>query len=405
MLLPCHGTNRTAGWVDVRYLNIKIPNVKVSTTAGLTALAPISWGTTYVVITEVLPDGRPLFLATMRVAPAALVLLAVGALASPWRPRGVEWWRTGALAVFNFGLFFPLLVAAAYRLPGGVAAAAGGLQPLLVAGLTWLIAGHRPRVLQVAVGVAAAVGVALVVIRPGAGLDPVGVLAAVGANVSFATGVVLTKRFPAPGNRLAATGWQLLLGGVLLVVVTAVVEGAPPPVTPRNVAGFGYLSLVGTALAFVLWFNGIRRLPSAAPPLLGVTAPVTGAVLGWAVLGQSLSPVQLAGFAVSLGAIAHGASLGPAQTAPDARGPGSGPRGRDGHGADGHVGDRLVEAVDDMVREQRGDELAAATDPRLVVDRLDVVAHGVGRDGELGGDLLGRQPPRQQQHDVGLAWF
>ncbi|HEX6422097.1 MAG TPA: EamA family transporter [Acidimicrobiales bacterium] len=293
--------------------------MKLSATAGMTVLAPISWGTTYVVITEVLPDGRPLFLATMRLAPAALVLLAVGALVSPWRPRGVEWWRTGVLAVFNFGLFFPLLVAAAYRLPGGVAAAAGGLQPLLVAGLTWLIAGHSPRVLQVAVGVAAALGVALVVIRPGAGLDPVGVLAAVGANVSFATGVVLTKRFPAPANRLAATGWQLLLGGVLLVVVTALVEGAPPPVTPRNAAGFGYLSLVGTALAFVLWFNGIRRLPSAAPPLLGVAAPVTGAALGWAVLGQSLSPVQLAGFAVSLAAIAYGASLGPAQTTPEAR--------------------------------------------------------------------------------------
>ncbi|HEX6417904.1 MAG TPA: EamA family transporter, partial [Acidimicrobiales bacterium] len=267
--------------------------MKASATAGLTVLAPIAWGTTYIVITEVLPGDRPLFLATMRVAPAALVLLAAGALVSPWRPRGAEWWRTGALGLFNFGLFFPLLVAAAYRLPGGVAAAAGGLQPLLVATLTWLIAGQRPRALHVAVGAVAALGVALVVICPGAGLDPAGVLAAVAANVSFATGVVLTRRFPTPANRLAAIGWQLLLGAVLLVAVTALAEGAPPPVSARNVAGFAYLSLVGTALAFVLWFNGIRRLPAAAPPLLGVAAPVTGAVLGWAVLGQSLSPVQL----------------------------------------------------------------------------------------------------------------
>ena len=245
--------------------------------AGLTVLAPIAWGTTYIVITEVLPGNRPLFLATMRVAPAALVLLAAGALVSPWRPRGAEWWRTGALGLFNFGLFFPLLVAAAYRLPGGVAAAAGGLQPLLVAALTWLIAGQRPRALHLAVGAVAALGVALVVIRPGAGLDPAGVLAAVAANVSFATGVVLTKRFPTPTNRLAATGWQLLLGAVLLVAVTALVEGAPPPVSARNVAGFAYLSLVATGLAFVVWFAGIRRLPTSAPPLLGLAAPVTGA--------------------------------------------------------------------------------------------------------------------------------
>jgi len=285
-------------------------------TAVATVLAPISWGTSYVTITELLPDGRPLLVATMRVVPAGLALLSVGAVASRWRPRGAEWWRVGTLALFNFGIFFPLLVVAVYRLPGGVAAAAGGLQPLLVAALSWQIAGRRPRLLEVAVGCVAALGVALVVIRPSAGLDPVGLLAAIGANVSFAVGVVLTKRFPAPSNPLAATGWQLLLSGVILLPLTAIAEGAPPSLTGRNVAGFAYLSLAATALAFVLWFNGVRRLPTAAPPLLGLAAPVTGAVLGWAVLEQSLSPLQLTGFVVTLAAIGYGTSL-PA-SAPDA---------------------------------------------------------------------------------------
>jgi probable blue pigment (indigoidine) exporter len=285
-------------------------------TAGATLLAPISWGTTYVVITELLPAGRPLLVATVRVLPSGLVLLAAGALVSRWRPRGAEWWRTATLALFNFGLFFPLLVAAVYRLPGGVAAAVGGLQPLLVATVSCLVTGRRPRALDLAVGCVAALGVALVVLRPGADLDPVGLLAAVGANVSFAVGVVLTKRFPPPSNRLAATGWQLLLGAVLLVPLTAVVEGAPPDLTGRNLVGFAYLSLVATALAFVLWFTGVRRLPVAAPPLLGLAAPVTGAALGWALLDQSLSPVQLTGFVVTLAAIAYGTTLGAATRAP-----------------------------------------------------------------------------------------
>ena len=72
---------------------------------------------------------------------------------------------------------------------------------------------------------------------------------------------------------------------------------------------FAYLTLAGTALAFVLWFNGIRRLPSAAPPLLGLAAPITGAVMGWIVLGQSLSSVQLVGFAITIGAIVYGATV------------------------------------------------------------------------------------------------
>jgi probable blue pigment (indigoidine) exporter len=272
-------------------------------------MAPISWGSTYVTITELLPDGRPLFVATMRVAPAGVVLLIAGALASRWRPRAAEWGRTALLALFNFGLFFPLLVVAVYRLPGGVAAAVGGLQPLLVAAFSWLLARRRPRPLDLVVGCVAALGVGFVVIRPGAGFDVVGLIAAVGANVSFAVGVVLTKRFPAPSNRLSATGWQLLLSSAILVPLTAVLEGAPPPPNGRNVVGFAYLSLVGTALAFLLWFNGIRRLPAAAPPLLGLAAPVTGVVLGWVILGQSLSPLQLIGFVVTIGAIAYGASL------------------------------------------------------------------------------------------------
>jgi probable blue pigment (indigoidine) exporter len=275
-----------------------------------TVLAPISWGTTYVTITEFLPAGRPLLVAAIRVLPAGLVLVLAGTVVSRWRPRGRDWLRTATLATFNFALFFPLLVVAVYRLPGGVAAAAGGLQPLLVALMTRVSTGRHPRRVDVVIGAIAAAGVALVVIRPGAGIDPIGLLAALGANVSFAIGVVLTKRFPTPPNRLAATGWQLLVGGAVIVPVTLAFEGVPSDLSARNVAGFAYLSLVGTALAFVVWFTGIRRLPVAAPPLLGLAAPVTGAALGWIVLGQSLSTVQLAGLAITISAITYGAAVG-----------------------------------------------------------------------------------------------
>lgn len=279
----------------------------MKTTAARTVLAPIAWGTTYVTVTELLPDGRPLLVAAMRVLPAGVVLLAVAARTGWWRPRGAEWRRTTALALCNFGLFFPLLSVAVYRLPGGVAAAAGGLQPLLVALLAWPLAGSRPAVRTLVVGVVAVVGVGLVVLHPGAAFDGVGVLAAAGANVAFATGVVLTKRFPAPPSRVAAAGWQLLLAAGVLVPLALLVEGAPRAPDVSDVVGFAYLSLGGTAVAFLLWFDGIGRLPVAAPPLLGLAAPLTGATLGWLVLDQTLSASQLLGFALALSAIAHGA--------------------------------------------------------------------------------------------------
>ena len=290
-------------------MNMKTESGSGSGTRAITVLAPVAWGTTYVTVTESLPDGRPLLVASMRVLPAGIALLIAGLVVSRWRPRGPEWRRTAMLAVFNFGAFFPLLSVGVYRLPGGVAASVGGLQPLFVAALSWPLAGRKPHARELAIGCVAAIGVALVAIRPGANLDTVGLLAACGANLSFAAGVVLTKRYPAPANRIAATGWQLLMGGALLLPLMFVIEGAPPTLTGRNLAGFAYLSMVGTALAFIVWFNGIRRLPTAAPPLLGLAAPLTGAAVGWVVLGQSLAPLQLTGFAVTFGAIVYGASL------------------------------------------------------------------------------------------------
>lgn len=268
-----------------------------------TALAPISWGTTYLLIAAVLPAGRPLFDAAVRVLPAGLVLVAL----ARWRPRGAGWVRVAVLSVVNFGLFFPLLIVAAARMPGGVVAAFGGITPLVVVGLTAALDRRRPHLPTVLVGLVAATGVALVAGRPDAHHPLIGVAAAVAANVSFAVGIVLTRRLGPPVHPVGDTGWQLLVAGAILAPLAVVVEGPPPALTPPQVLGLAYFSLVCTAGAFLLWFDGIRRLPVVAPPLLGLAAPLTGAALGWAVLGEALTATQMLGFAVTGLAVAYGA--------------------------------------------------------------------------------------------------
>jgi probable blue pigment (indigoidine) exporter len=285
-----------------------IGNARMTTAA--TSLAPVAWGTTYITITELLPGDRPIFIAAMRVLPAGVILLVLGRLRSRWRPSGAEWWRTAMLAAANFGIFFPLLIVSITRLPGGVAAAGGGLQPLFVVLLAWGARHRRPRRLDLIVGGAAAIGVSLIVLQGEARFDGLGVAAVVGANASFAVGIVLTKSFPSPPNQLAATGWQLVISGATLVALTVPLEGVPPVPDTRGLIGFTYLTIVATAVAFVLWFDGIRRLPTPTPPLLGLAAPATGATLGWLVLGESLSASQMLGFLLVGGAITHGALLG-----------------------------------------------------------------------------------------------
>lgn len=272
-----------------------------------TLVAPVLWGTTYVTVTELLPPDRPLQVAALRVLPAGALLALLAWWRGRWRPRGIEWRRLAVRSTFTFALFFPLLILAAYRLPGGVAAAFGGTQPLLVAAIGAIVLGRRPGGREITVGVVAFVGVALVVLRPGAVFDAVGVAAALGANAAFAVGVVLAKRDGADANPVGVTGWQMLIASAVLVPLALLVEGQPAMPTAINSVGFLYLGLVATGLAFLAWFYGVPRLPAAAPPLLGLAAPVTGAILGWALLAQDLGPTQLLGFAITIAAIAHGA--------------------------------------------------------------------------------------------------
>ena len=93
------------------------------------AMVPAVWGTTYVVTTHLLPEGHPLFAAMMRSLPAGLIAL----LLARQLPTGSWWWRSVVLGALNMAAFFPLLFVAAQRLPGGVAATLGAVQPILVA--------------------------------------------------------------------------------------------------------------------------------------------------------------------------------------------------------------------------------------------------------------------------------
>lgn len=274
------------------------------TLTALTALAPVSWGSTYAVTTEFLPADRPLFTAVVRALPAGLVLLALARVL----PRGVWWGKAAVLGALNIGAFFPLLFLSAYRLPGGMAAVVGSVGPLFVAGLSLLLLGDRPTLRTLLTGVAAALGVSLVVLKAAGALDPVGVLAALASTASMSAGTVLTKRWGRPDGvgPLALTAWQLTAGGLLIVPAALAAEGAPPALDARAVGGYLYLALANTAVAYWLWFRGIGRLTATQVTFLGPLSPLTAAVIGWAALGQALTPLQLAGMGLAFGATVFG---------------------------------------------------------------------------------------------------
>ena len=261
-----------------------------------TALAPVIWGSTYLVTTEALPPDFPVTMAALRALPAGLLLLALTRCLPPRAWLG----RTFLLGSFNFALFWTLLFVAAYRLPGGVAATLGALQAMMVIVMAHGGLGTPIRAGAVVAAGAGVLGVALLLIGPEAALDPIGIAAGLGGAASMAAGTVLSRKWQPPVSALSFTAWQLTAGGLILLPLALIVEPPLPPLSATNLAGLAWLGLVGAAATYALWFRGIARMEPGAVSMLGMMSPVTAVLLGWVVLGQALSPLQALGAAVVL---------------------------------------------------------------------------------------------------------
>lgn len=265
----------------------------------LTAIAPSIWGSTYITTTELLPQGYPMTVAVLRALPAGLLLLAIVRTL----PFGIWWIRSLILGALNFSIFWSFLFLSAYRLPGGVAATVGAIQPLIVIGLANLLLGRKVRSATLVAAIAGLCGIALLVLTPAARLDPVGIAAGLAGAVSMAFGTVLSRRWQPPVSALTFTAWQLTAGGLLLLPVALVLEPPLPALTLPNIAGFVWLGLIGGAFAQLLWFRGIARLEPAIVASLGFLSPVMAVTLGWVLIGQSLTPFQILAILIVMGSI------------------------------------------------------------------------------------------------------
>lgn len=270
-------------------------------TVLVTAVAPVVWGSTYAVTQLWLPPGRPFFSAVMRLLPAGLLMLL-------WLrrlPRGAWWGRALVLGTLNHAVFFGLLYVAAYRLPSGLASTLTAISPLVVMAVAWLAIGERQAPVAVGGAVVGIAGVVLLVWQGerGGSVDLVGVAASVGAVVSASVGFVLVKRWTAPDGVLVTTAWQLVAGGVLLVPVALVAEGAPPALDGAAVLALLWLGLAGSVLGYVVWFRGLTRMDAGAVAVVGLLNPVVGTVLGVVLLGEPFGWVHLAAVALVLGGV------------------------------------------------------------------------------------------------------
>lgn len=145
-----------------------------------------------------------------------------------------------------------------------------------------------------------------------------GVLFALGAGVSWAAGTVFVKRFPIAAPPLASTAWQLAIGAAVSTlggVTAAAIEGRsivdtfltgldPPFTTGMFTLALAFHIVLACALAYLIWFDIVSRLPAGIAALATLLIPVVGTIGAMLLLGERPSALDLVGFVLIIAAAA-----------------------------------------------------------------------------------------------------
>jgi len=162
----------------------------------------------------------------------------------------------------------------------------------------------RAGVITIALALA---GLALLVGRPGGGFSETAVLASAGLALLSAAGfaaVTLLGASPVPGlDELTLNGFAFSLGGLALLPLAALGGGLAFRPGPASAGLLAALGIGPTAVAYTLYFYGLRRASASTAALLSLIEPLTAAVLGALLLGNRLSATGMAGAVLLLAAV------------------------------------------------------------------------------------------------------
>jgi drug/metabolite transporter (DMT)-like permease len=282
--------------------------------AGLSVL----WGGSFFFNGVVLKELPPLTVVLLRVALAAMILLPVLRAYQIRFPVGLSGWKPFfAIALLNNVLPFSLIVIGQTYIPSGLASILNATTPLFTV-MVMAAAGdeklHARRVVGVLTGL-----IGVIVLhgqdvhgqgvhgQDAHGQDPgfqsgegVGILLCLAAAFSYGLSALYARRKLSNSPPLATATFQLLASALMMTIVAAVFERPwqlPMPGVTTWLAMIG-LSALSTALAYIVFFQVLRRSGSTNVMLVTLLIPVTAILLGYLVLGESISLREIIGAVV-----------------------------------------------------------------------------------------------------------
>jgi O-acetylserine/cysteine efflux transporter len=267
------------------------------------SLLVLFWGSAFSVVKVGLDFSPPVLFAGLRSLLGGLAMVVAALLwgGSPNLRR--DWPVFLLLALFNVVLFIGLQTYAVLYLPSGSAAVLVYLQPILVGLLAWLILGEKltaAKIFGLLLGFSGIAAVSVESISGGANtISPVGVVLGAASAFFWALGTVYFKKYEARVSTLWAVAVPFVVGGAVLTALGLVVEPwGEVSWAGAFVASLMYSSLVGIALAWVIWFALVRAGEASKVAAYIFAVPLTAVLIGVVFLDEPLGYTLLVGAAL-----------------------------------------------------------------------------------------------------------
>ena len=267
------------------------------------------WGFNWPVIRILLETNPPWSLRAAGLSGGAAMLFTAAILSgtSLYVPRAA--WRDLAIvAMLNVAVFSICTVFAQLSMPTSRAAILTFTMPVWTTLFAWWFLGEaidRRRVAALVVGLAG-LGVLAAPFWPVivAGGLPFGLVYVLGAAISWALGTVYMKSHPIAAAPLAVTTWQVALSALVCTLAMLVFEKPHIDLTAQpQLLAFLYHIVLPQCVAYVLWFNTVRRVPAATASLGTLMVPVFGVLGSVLMLGDWPTPRDITGLALIVGAV------------------------------------------------------------------------------------------------------
>jgi drug/metabolite transporter (DMT)-like permease len=267
---------------------------------SLLGLLSVLWGGSFFFNGLVLRELPPLTTVLLRVAIAAVVLLPLLRLYQIDFPKGISGWKPFvAIGFLNNVLPFSLIVTGQTYIPGGLASILNATTPLFTV-VVMAVAGEEKLHWRRIAGVVAGLVGVIILHGEGVGFETgqgIGILLCLAAALSYGLSALLARRVLSNAPPLGTATFQMLASAAMMIVVAGVVERPwrlPMPGAATWLAVIG-LAALSTAMAYIVFFQILRRSGATNVMLVTLLIPVTAILLGYLVLGERMSPREIAG--------------------------------------------------------------------------------------------------------------